>query len=564
MAAPGRFKFFGSTGWLHPGQCQNDIYLTLGARPELPAAGHQRLIFQSLTPLVVIAYLEQYVPAVGWAVLPMLPNILFFDPVLNPGGVPVPTSPIPLPMIVNANIFGVIPPIPPPANIQGYMLIWTHPFRFTAPLLCYIKHSKRRQGQQYAIPMNPSPAPKIFQEIRENLQINQCRRGRMYRRVRSKGAIAPYFHPGWSITPPNITSSLPLRVNGFEPYRASIGEAAAVSIFPRNLVRECDLTRRHASRPITRARRVAQAHRKLSAHFVKVYSSDIFPAQVLPCQPNHGEECLANSVSTCDALQTRALLRERRIELLLMHLHMPNVGPRQLRLNPSSSSEKKKKCITKKKKKPIKQDKRNASRRKRRQKKRIADLESKVKEAQEELKAAVAQSEAKVHKILKTKREDERGWSARVAEAERLLKDAEYCRVWTNGELKAKTDALSQLRAVLKHTRRQARRHAEGLERVKNRSHSAQHVVLVSSGCKEGKIGDLIHIGRIVGVDLDRAMSRRTVRRAVLEGLVASQVQLEVELKYAEATVPHTARLNTNPTTSTCEFQRRTQTDLFA
>ncbi|KAK7036836.1 hypothetical protein R3P38DRAFT_3480612 [Favolaschia claudopus] len=148
----------------------------------------------------------------------------------------------------------------------------------------------------------------------------------------------------------------------------------------------------------------------------------------------------------------------------------------------------------KKKKNPVK-DKRNASRRKRRQKKRIADLESKVKEAQEELKAAVAQSEAK------------------------------------------------------------ARRHAEGLERVKNRSHSAQHVVrmhakhgraykvepraiaqvLVSSGCKEGKIGDLIQdITRIVGVDLDRAMSRRTVRRAVLEGLVASQVQLEVELKYAE------------------------------
>ncbi|KAK6981436.1 hypothetical protein R3P38DRAFT_2578420 [Favolaschia claudopus] len=55
--------------------------------------------------------------------------------------------------------------------------------------------------------------------------------------------------------------------------------------------------------------------------------------------------------------------------------------------------------------------------------------------------------------------------------------------------------------------------------------------VLVSSGCKEGKIGDLIQdIARIVGVDLDCAMSRRTVRRAVLEGLVASQVQLEVEL----------------------------------
>ncbi|KAK6988339.1 hypothetical protein R3P38DRAFT_3228902 [Favolaschia claudopus] len=64
----------------------------------------------------------------------------------------------------------------------------------------------------------------------------------------------------------------------------------------------------------------------------------------------------------------------------------------------------------KREKEQLKKDKRNASRRKGRQKKRIADLESKVKEAQEELKAAVAQSEVKVHKILKKKREDERGW----------------------------------------------------------------------------------------------------------------------------------------------------------
>ncbi|KAJ7130410.1 hypothetical protein C8R44DRAFT_613676 [Mycena epipterygia] len=59
--------------------------------------------------------------------------------------------------------------------------------------------------------------------------------------------------------------------------------------------------------------------------------------------------------------------------------------------------------------------------------------------------------------------------------------------------------------------------------------------VLVSSGCKEGKVGDLMQdIARIFGVDLDRAMSRRTVRRAVLEGLVASQVQLDVEMKHTQ------------------------------
>ncbi|KAK6971526.1 hypothetical protein R3P38DRAFT_2813760 [Favolaschia claudopus] len=110
----------------------------------------------------------------------------------------------------------------------------------------------------------------------------------------------------------------------------------------------------------------------------------------------------------------------------------------------------------------LKKDKRNASRRERRQKKKIADLEGKVKEAQEELKAAVAQSEAKVHKILKKRRDDEMGWQRR--------QDAEYCRVWTNSELKAKTDALSQLRAVLKHDGSESSE-----KRYKTRSKTAQY-----------------------------------------------------------------------------------------
>jgi hypothetical protein len=59
--------------------------------------------------------------------------------------------------------------------------------------------------------------------------------------------------------------------------------------------------------------------------------------------------------------------------------------------------------------------------------------------------------------------------------------------------------------------------------------------VLVSSGCKEGKVSDLMQdIAHIFSVDLDRAISRQTVRRAVLEGLVASQVQLGVEMKYSD------------------------------
>ncbi|KAK7041261.1 hypothetical protein R3P38DRAFT_2512197, partial [Favolaschia claudopus] len=59
--------------------------------------------------------------------------------------------------------------------------------------------------------------------------------------------------------------------------------------------------------------------------------------------------------------------------------------------------------------------------------------------------------------------------------------------------------------------------------------------VLVPSGCKQGKVGELIQdIAKIFGVDLDRAMSRKTVRRTIFEGMVAAQVQLGVEMKQTE------------------------------
>ncbi|KAK7017581.1 hypothetical protein R3P38DRAFT_3201051 [Favolaschia claudopus] len=200
----------------------------------------------------------------------------------------------------------------------------------------------------------------------------------------------------------------------------------------------------------------------------------------------------------------------------------------------------------------LKKDKKNSARRERRHRKKIADLQNKIKAAQDELKESLAHGEAQVRKTLHKRSEDKLGWQRRIAEAERRVAEAERCRVWTEQELKSKISVLSQLRGVLRLTRRQIRNREQTLKKVRNGSRSAKHVlrmhakrgraykielraiarVLVSSGCKEGKVGELMQdIAKVFGVDLDRAMSRRTVRRAVLEGLVASQVQLGVELK---------------------------------
>ncbi|KAJ7748889.1 hypothetical protein B0H16DRAFT_1725282 [Mycena metata] len=188
-------------------------------------------------------------------------------------------------------------------------------------------------------------------------------------------------------------------------------------------------------------------------------------------------------------------------------------------------------------------------------KKKNAELKNKVDEAQRQLDEATAYGEAQVRAVLSKRTEDARGWQQRVAEAERAIHDAEFKFAWSRDKLKKKIADLSQLRGVLRLVRRQNNHLNDASKRAKHGSRSAKHLVrmhakrgraykvelraiarvLVLSGCKEGKVGDLMQdIARIFGVDLDRTMSRRTVRRAVLEGLVASQVQLGVEMKYTE------------------------------
>ncbi|KAJ7731851.1 hypothetical protein B0H16DRAFT_1770785 [Mycena metata] len=181
--------------------------------------------------------------------------------------------------------------------------------------------------------------------------------------------------------------------------------------------------------------------------------------------------------------------------------------------------------------KQMKKEKKNAARRENRLKKKNADLKNKVEEAQKQLNEATAHGEAQVRMVLKKRTEDARGWQRRVAEAERRIHDAEFKFAWSRDELKKKIADLSHLRGVLRLVRRQNNRHSEASKRAKNGSRSAKHLVrmhakrgraykvelraiarvLVSNGCKEGKVGDLMQdIAHIFGVDLDRAMSRRT------------------------------------------------------
>lgn len=55
--------------------------------------------------------------------------------------------------------------------------------------------------------------------------------------------------------------------------------------------------------------------------------------------------------------------------------------------------------------------------------------------------------------------------------------------------------------------------------------------LLVKSGCAERKIGKVIKsVGRIFGVEVEGNMSQRTVQRVILEGGIATDVQLGFEM----------------------------------
>ncbi|KAJ7650528.1 hypothetical protein FB45DRAFT_1017922 [Roridomyces roridus] len=194
----------------------------------------------------------------------------------------------------------------------------------------------------------------------------------------------------------------------------------------------------------------------------------------------------------------------------------------------------------------------NTERREKTAKATILKLKQWVKEAEQDVQDAVIHGETEVRKVLKKKAADEQGWRRRLVEAERRVLDAEQYAAKSISELKDKLGVLRRVRGVLRLTRRQLDYHKQARERVRTGSRSVRHVqrmraksgraykvelralarVLISCGCKQGRVGELMQdVARIFGVDLDRAMSCRTVRRVILEGLVAAQVQLGAEMK---------------------------------
>lgn len=119
-------------------------------------------------------------------------------------------------------------------------------------------------------------------------------------------------------------------------------------------------------------------------------------------------------------------------------------------------------------------------------------------------------------------------------------------------------DSRKKLHALQKKTLRNARTREKAIEKARIKGErkaqswklKAKGVytpearaiarLLVSAGCSQEKVGSVLRaIGETAGLNIQDHMSRRTVERAIMEGGVASRVQIGHEVSEAEGTLAH-------------------------
>ncbi|KAJ7726722.1 hypothetical protein B0H14DRAFT_3169530 [Mycena olivaceomarginata] len=166
-----RWIFIGSTGFLTPGQCQNDVSIGPG-QPHAPVAGDRRLIIQQDNLQLGIAYVEEWMLMGGnwdWTVRFMPPAIVLVDRSVN-ANVPVVVANLAAARITNPRVLGNAP------SVTGYRFIWGHDLELTGGAFRYVRHERRTAGQLYQVPFNPSGPGVATLRIRWGRQVNQWRK----------------------------------------------------------------------------------------------------------------------------------------------------------------------------------------------------------------------------------------------------------------------------------------------------------------------------------------------------------------------------------------------------
>lgn len=157
----------GSSGILHAGQCQNDIYLT-DSSAITPQNGDLRLVVQATgAPQAGMLYVEVF--SNRWKVMHWPPNVIFQDS-SNPINVNPPTIQYPAASFANPAVLNT-------PTIRAHTFVWQH--RLTVRYnnnesMYYIAHQPRA-GRLHLEPQVPEVRARIL-GLRWGGQVNQWRR----------------------------------------------------------------------------------------------------------------------------------------------------------------------------------------------------------------------------------------------------------------------------------------------------------------------------------------------------------------------------------------------------
>jgi len=167
----------GTTSFLQPLVCQNDIWLTAG-NPNEPTEHDVRIITQTVNALTAFIYIEIWLPHErSWAVVPMNPEIraeMEFPP-----GPPIamPQQQLPLELLTNPRR------IDNNHAITGFWMTWgitLRLYRLNNQPVFYIPHAPRRPGHLYLPPPEERDEEPIIRRqarwLRWALQISHYRR----------------------------------------------------------------------------------------------------------------------------------------------------------------------------------------------------------------------------------------------------------------------------------------------------------------------------------------------------------------------------------------------------
>ncbi|KAJ7059127.1 hypothetical protein C8F01DRAFT_989706 [Mycena amicta] len=199
----------------------------------------------------------------------------------------------------------------------------------------------------------------------------------------------------------------------------------------------------------------------------------------------------------------------------------------------------------------LKHDHEAALRREQRLRQRLEEKDGEIESQKEEMKRADAEARSTVHNLLRDAFERSTALRSQLVDAEREMRRALDGTLSAEERAATKGAELAHIRMQVQALRSRLKRYDTLKEKLRTgnstekttirarmkRGRGYKHEIralariLIACGCKQGRVGEVVQkVAGTFGINLEQVLSRRTVGRIAMEGLVMARMQLGFEL----------------------------------